>query len=152
MKALFVLKLISLYPFEYSEYPTNRHSCLWGCKAFLFSVGILAQALEPKILKWVTWLVPTPCFERSHTIKMFMRHPILDIGCTIYSFSPKIWWQSLNLHHTGCHLLQWFVLSLSNTILLWCVRDQMMLLNTYIFTILNELKLVKLRILSFLPD
>ena len=54
LKDLFVLKFIILYPFEYLEYPTNRHSWIWGCKAFLFSVGILTQALEPKILKWVT--------------------------------------------------------------------------------------------------
>ena len=54
MKYLLVLKLISLYPSESSEYPTNMHSLLWGCKAFLLSVGILAQAFEPKILKWVT--------------------------------------------------------------------------------------------------
>ena len=71
MKYLLVLKLISFYPFEYSKYPTNRHSWLSGCKSFLFSVGILAQAFEPKILKWVTsglcplqaskWVIPSSC-------------------------------------------------------------------------------------------
>ena len=85
------------------------------------------------------WLVPTPSLERSHTIKMLMRHPILDVGCIVYSLGPKIWWQILSLHHVGWHLLQWPVLSLNNTILLWCVRDRMLHLNTYIFAILNEL-------------
>ena len=87
------------------------------------------------------WLVPTPCFERSHNIKLFMRHSILYIGCTVYSLIPKLWWQSLSLRHIGCHLFQWSVLSLSNTILLWCVRDWMLHMNTCIFTILNELRL-----------
>ena len=87
------------------------------------------------------WLVSTLSFERSHTIKRLMRHPILDIGCTFCSLGPKLWWQSLSLHHIGCHLLQWPVLSLSNTILLWCVRDRMLHLNTCIFTILNEIGL-----------
>ena len=54
MKYFLVLKLISLYPFEYSEYPTNRHSWLWGSKSLLLSNGVLAHALEPKILKWDT--------------------------------------------------------------------------------------------------
>ena len=87
------------------------------------------------------WLVPTPRFERGHTIKLFMRHPILDIGCIFYSLSQKLWWQSHSLHHIGCHLLQWFVLSLNNTILLWCVRNIMLHLDTYIFAILDELRL-----------
>ena len=69
-----------------------------------------------------------------------MRNPILDVGCTVYSLDPKIWWKILSLHHAGCCLLQRSVLSLSNTILLWCVRDWMLHLNTCIFTILNELK------------
>ena len=33
------------------------------------------------------------------------------------------------------------IIPLSNTILLWCVRDRMLHLNTYICTILNELRL-----------
>ena len=140
MKYLLVIKLIRLYPFESSKYPTNRHSWLWGYKAFLFSVGILAQAFEQKNPKMgQLWLVPTPRFERRHTINMLMRDPILDVECTFYSLIPKLWWQSLSLHHVGCHLLQWPVLSLSNTILMWCVRDRILHLNTCIFTILNEL-------------
>ena len=72
---------------------------------------------------------------------MFMRHPILDIGCIVYSLSPKIWWKILSLQHTACHLFQLFVLSLSNTILLWCVRDRMLHLNTCIYTIINKFTL-----------
>ena len=85
---------------------------------------------------WVLWR-----FKRSHTIKLLMRNPIMDVGCIFYSLGPKLWWQSLSLHHVGRHLLQWPVLSLSNTIFIWCVRDRMLHLNIYIFTILNELGL-----------
>ena len=87
------------------------------------------------------WLVPTPSLERNHTIKIIMWHPILDIGCTFYSLSPKLWWKSFSLHHASCHLLEWSILSLSNTILLWCVRNRMLHLDTSIFTILDEIRL-----------
>ena len=85
------------------------------------------------------WLVPTPRFERSHAIKLFMRHPILDIICIVYKLILKLCWQIFILHYASCRLLQWFVLSLSNTILLWCVRDRILDMNTCIFTILNEI-------------
>ena len=71
--------------------------------------------------------------------KLFVRHPILDIGCTVDSFSPVLWWKTFGLHHACFHLLQWSILPLNNTILLWCVRDRMMHLNTFICTILNKL-------------
>ena len=87
------------------------------------------------------WIVPTPSFERSNTIKLLMWNPILDIGYTFYSFKPKLWWKILSLHHISCHLLQWSVLSLEYTILLWCVRNIMLNLDTYIFTILDEIRL-----------
>ena len=48
---------------------------------------------------------------------------------------------SIVIHHMINNPQQWFVLSLSNTILPWCVRDWMLHLNTCIFTILNELRL-----------
>ena len=104
------------------------------------------------------WLVPTPRFERSHTIKFFMSHPILDIGCTFYRFSPKLWCQSLSLHHASCHLFQWFVLPLSNTILMWCVRDEccIWIPASAQYWINSNLtyspQFSDLRTLSFLPD
>ena len=64
------------------------------------------------------WLVPTPSFERSHSIKMIMWHSILDIGCRVYSLSPKLWWK------------YWM-----------CIRNRMLHLDTCIFAILDELRL-----------
>ena len=87
------------------------------------------------------WLVPTPRFERSHTINMLMWHPILNIGYTFYILRPKLLWKIFILHHTSFQLFQCSVLSLRNTILLWRVRDRMMHLDTYIFEILDELRI-----------
>ena len=84
--------------------------------------------------------VSTPSFERSNSIKLLVRHPILNVGCTIYSFNPKLWWQSLRLHHTSSHLLETYVLPLSHIILLRCVRNRVLHLDTCIFTIFNELR------------
>ena len=70
-----------------------------------------------------------------------MRHSILDVGCTIYSFIPKIWWKSLRLQHTKRHLLEAFILPLSHTILLRCVGNRVLHLDTFIFTIINKLRL-----------
>ena len=85
------------------------------------------------------WLVPTPRFERSDSIKFLVRNPILDIGCTIYLFIPKIWWKFFRLHHTSCHLLECSILRLSNTILMRCVTNRMLHLDTFIFTIIDEI-------------
>ena len=87
------------------------------------------------------WLVPTPILERIHTIKLRIRHPILYVGCTIYSFSPKLWWQSIRLQHTSRHLLETSILPLSHTILMRCVRNRVLHLDACIFTIINELRL-----------
>ena len=85
------------------------------------------------------WFVPIPSFEMSISIKILMRHPILDVGCIFYIFIPKIWWQSFRLHHTSSHLLETYVLPLSHTILLRCVRNRVLHMDTCIFTIINEL-------------
>ena len=51
MKVFWVEESNILYPFLYLPYPTMMHSFLCACKYFLLSWGILAQTLEPKILK-----------------------------------------------------------------------------------------------------
>ena len=84
-------------------------------------------------------LVPTPRFEMSESIKMLVRHPILDVGCTFYSFSRKHLWQILRLHHASGHLHERSILPLSNTILLRCLGNRVLHLDTCIFKILNNL-------------
>ena len=84
-------------------------------------------------------LVSTPIFERSDSIKMLVRHPILDVGLIMYSFNQKFWWQSLRLHHTSYHVLETSILPLSNTILLRSVGNGVFHLDTCIFTILNKI-------------
>ena len=85
------------------------------------------------------WLVSTRRFERSNSIKFLLRHPILDVGCTFNRFIPKIWWQSLKLQHTSSHLLETSILPLSHTILLRCAGNRVLHMDTYIFTIINEI-------------
>ena len=46
---------MNLYDFASSAYPNSVHSLLWAWKAFLLSVGIMAQALEPKTLSERHW-------------------------------------------------------------------------------------------------
>ena len=87
------------------------------------------------------WFVPTPSFKRSNYINLIVRHPILDLGCTFYSFNPKLWWKILKLQNTSSHVLEASILSLSHTILLRCVRNRVFYLHTYVFTIINELGL-----------
>ena len=83
-------------------------------------------------------LVPTPKFETSDSIKILVRYPILDVGCTFYSFSRKHLWQSLRLHNASGHLHERSILPLSNTILLRCLGNRVLHLDTCIFTILNK--------------
>ena len=87
------------------------------------------------------WLVPTPRFERSNSIKIIMRNPILDVGCTIYSFIPKTWWKSIRLQHTSSHLLEASILTLSHTILLKYLRNRVLHMDSCIFKIINEIKI-----------
>ena len=87
------------------------------------------------------WFVPTPQFERSISINMLVRNLIIDVGCTFYNFIPKIWWQIFRLQHTSSHLLEDSILPLSDTILLRCVRNRVLHLDTCIFTIINEIRL-----------
>jgi hypothetical protein len=46
---------INLYPFTSSGYPTNMKGVLCGSNAFLFSEGIWAHDLDPKMKKCVTF-------------------------------------------------------------------------------------------------
>ena len=85
--------------------------------------------------------VPTPSFKRSDSIKLLVRHPILDIGWTVYCFIPKIWWQIFKLHHTSFHLLECSILPLRNTILLRCVGNRWLHLDSCIFMIMDEMSL-----------
>ena len=87
------------------------------------------------------WLVPTPSFKRSDSIKLIVRHPILDIGCIFYCFSPKLWWNFFILYHTSFHLLECSILPLNNTILLRCVGNRILHMDTCIFKIMDEIKL-----------
>ena len=64
------------------------------------------------------WHVPTPRFKRSHTIKLLMRHPILDVGCIFYSLmldqgpaateeatslaDRQFWWREDNIELRNC--------------------------------------------------
>ena len=86
-------------------------------------------------------LVSTPRLERSDSIKLIVRHPIVDVGCIFYSFSPKRLWKIIRVHHTSNHLLEGYILPLSNTILLRCVGNGVLHMDTYIFTIFNEIRL-----------
>ena len=54
MKHFLVATSIDLYAFPSFAYPSRMHSLLWAWKAFLLLIGILAQDLEPKTLKWET--------------------------------------------------------------------------------------------------
>ena len=51
---------INLYYFAFYAYPNIMHLLLWSWKAFLLLMGILAQDLEQKTLKWET-LALCPC-------------------------------------------------------------------------------------------
>ena len=86
-------------------------------------------------------VIPTSRFETSDSIIMLVGYPILAVWCTVYSFIQKLWWQSIRLHHASGHLLQRCIIPLSNTILLRCVGNRVLHLDTCIFTIINELKL-----------
>ena len=86
-------------------------------------------------------LVSTPRLERSDSIKLIVRHPIVDLGCIVYRFIPKRLWKIIRLHHTSNHLLEGSILPLGNTILLRCVRNRVLHLVTCIFIILNEIEL-----------
>ena len=49
--------------------------------------------------------------------------------------------QTLRLQHTSSHILETFILPLNHTILLRCVGNRVLHLNTCIFTIINELRI-----------
>ena len=87
------------------------------------------------------WFVPIPSYKRSNFIKFIVRNTILDVGCTVYNFIPKFWWQILRLQHTSSHLLEASILPLSHIIMLRCVRNRVLYLDTCIFTILNEIRI-----------
>ena len=85
------------------------------------------------------WFVPTLRFERGNSINLLLWNPIMDVGCTFYSFIPKLWWQSIILQHTSSHLLETYIVPLSHTILLRCVGNRVLHLNNCILKINNEL-------------
>ena len=75
---------------------------------------------------WHIKIVSTPSFKRSDSINMLLRHPIMDVGWTVYRFIPKLWWKCLRLHHASGHLLERSILSLINTILMRCVGNRVL--------------------------
>ena len=86
-------------------------------------------------------LVSTTNLERSGSIKMSVRNKILDVVCTIYNFIPKFLLKSLRLHHASGHLFEIYILPLKKTILLRCLGNGVLHLDTYIFTILNKIRI-----------
>ena len=85
-------------------------------------------------------LMSTPRFERSDSIKIFVRWTIIYIGCTLYFLIPKFLCQISILHHASGHLLERSILPLSNTILLRRVRNIVLHLDTCIFRILYKFR------------
>ena len=110
-------------------------SFLWFCKAFLFSRRILAQAFEPKTIKWETLgLWPLQASNGFFPYNDFCGDMFLKICGTIDIFRPYIMIQILFFHHACSHLLERSILALCNTILLWCVGYIMLHLDAKFLT------------------
>ena len=77
----------------------------------------------------------TPNFFWCHPLNNLVRYSILNIVCTPYHFSPKLWAKASCMNHTICHLFQGTIFPFSNTILLWTIRHCMLQLNTFSGTI-----------------